>query len=130
MQWAVLAILIFASAGFFIALAETALFSLSKWQVGQLAEQHPRRGRIVSQLLQRPLDLLAMLAALGNTFANAAMLLRRPGLRSLDAHRAARLDDAGPRRVHLAGLRGLSQNHGGAAARALVLAGGLAALHL
>jgi CBS domain containing-hemolysin-like protein len=73
MQAAVLAILIFAAASFFFALAETALFSLSKWQVGQLAEQHPRRGRIVSQLLQRPLDLLAMLA-LGNTFANAAML--------------------------------------------------------
>jgi len=73
MQSAVLAILIFAAASFFFALAETALFSLSKWQVGQLAELHPRRGRIVSQLLQRPLDLLAMLA-LGNTFANAAML--------------------------------------------------------
>jgi len=73
MQAAVLAILIFAAASFFFALAETALFSLSKWQVGQLAEQHPRRGRIVSHLLQRPLDLLAMLA-LGNTFANAAML--------------------------------------------------------
>src|SRR5271170_6955534 len=73
MQPAVLAILIFAAASFFFALAETALFSLSKWQVGQLAEQHPRRGRIVAQLLQRPVDLLAMLA-LGNTFANAAML--------------------------------------------------------
>jgi putative hemolysin len=73
MQQAVAAILIFAAASFFFALAETALFSLSKWQVGQLAERHPRRGRIVAQLLQRPLDLLAMLA-LGNTFANAAML--------------------------------------------------------
>ena len=73
MEQAVLAILIFAGASFFFALAETALFSLSKWQVGQLAEQHPYRGRIVAQLLQRPRDLLAMLA-LGNTFANAAML--------------------------------------------------------
>jgi putative hemolysin len=73
MQQAIAAILLFAAASFFFALAETALFSLSKWQVGQLAEQHPRRGRIVAQLLQRPVDLLAMLA-LGNTFANAAML--------------------------------------------------------
>jgi len=73
MQQAMAAILLFAAASFFFALAETALFSLSKWQVGQLAEQHPRRGRIVAQLLQRPVDLLAMLA-LGNTFANAAML--------------------------------------------------------
>lgn len=67
------AILIFAGASFFFALAETALFSLSKWQVRQLAERHPHRGRVVAQLLQRPQDLLATLA-LGNTFANAAML--------------------------------------------------------
>jgi putative hemolysin len=67
------AILIFAGASFFFALAETALFSLSKWQVGQLAARHPHRGKIVVQLLERPQDLLATLA-LGNTFANAAML--------------------------------------------------------
>jgi CBS domain containing-hemolysin-like protein len=73
MEPAVLAILLFAGASFFFALAETALFSLSKWQVGQLAMQHPHRGKIVAQLLQRPRDLLATLA-LGNTFANAAML--------------------------------------------------------
>jgi CBS domain containing-hemolysin-like protein len=41
--------------------------------VQQLAERHPRSGKIVSQLLERPQDLLATLA-LGNTFANAAML--------------------------------------------------------
>lgn len=73
MGQAVCAILIFAGASFFFALAETALFSLSKWQVGQLAQRHPYRGKIVAQMLQRPRDLLAMLA-LGNTFANAAML--------------------------------------------------------
>jgi putative hemolysin len=73
MEPAVVAILIFAGASFFFALAETALFSLTKWQVGQLAAQHPHRGKIVAQLLERPRDLLAMLA-LGNTFANAAML--------------------------------------------------------
>ena len=70
---AVVAILIFAGASFFFALAETALFSLSKWQAQQLAEGHPRAGKIVVGMLERPQDLLATLA-LGNTFANAAML--------------------------------------------------------
>ena len=67
------AILLFAGASFFFALAETALFSLGQWQVRQLAERYPRRGKIVARLLERPQDLLATLA-LGNTFANAAML--------------------------------------------------------
>ena len=67
------AILIFAGASFFFALAETAFFSLGQWQVRQMAERHPRAGKIVAQLLERPQDLLATLA-LGNTFANAAML--------------------------------------------------------
>jgi len=73
MEQAVAAILIFAGASFFFALAETALFSLGKWQARQLAEHHPLAGKIVAQLLERPQDLLATLA-LGNTFANAAML--------------------------------------------------------
>jgi putative hemolysin len=73
MEQAVAAILIFAGASFFFALAETSLFSLSKWQLAQLAKKKPRRGKIVSRLLERPQDLLATLA-LGNTFANAAML--------------------------------------------------------
>ena len=67
------AILLFAGASFFFALAETALFSLGQWQVRQLAERHPLAGKIVARLLERPQDLLATLA-LGNTFANAAML--------------------------------------------------------
>jgi CBS domain containing-hemolysin-like protein len=70
---AIAAILVFAGASFFFALAETALFSLSKWQARQLAEQHPGAGKIVTRLLEHPQDLLATLA-LGNTFANAAML--------------------------------------------------------
>ncbi len=70
---AITAILIFAGASFFFALAETALFSLGKWRAQQLAEQHPVAGKIVAQLLERPHDLLATLA-LGNTFANAALL--------------------------------------------------------
>ena len=73
MATAVVAILVFAGASFFFALAETALFSLSKWQARQLAEHHPGAGKIVTQLLEHPQDLLATLA-LGNTFANAAML--------------------------------------------------------
>jgi putative hemolysin len=73
MEQAVAAILIFAGASFFFALAETALFSLGKWQVAQLAEKNPRAGKVVAQLLEHPQDLLATLA-LGNTFANAAML--------------------------------------------------------
>ena len=73
MELAITAILIFAGASFFFALAETALFSLGQWQVKQLAEKNPRRGKIVERLLARPQDLLATLV-LGNTFANAAML--------------------------------------------------------
>ena len=73
METAIAAIFIFAGASFFFALAETSVFSLSKWQVAQLAEKYPVRGNIVGQLLARPEDLLATLA-LGNTFANAAML--------------------------------------------------------
>jgi CBS domain containing-hemolysin-like protein len=73
MELAMTAILIFAGASFFFALAETALFSLGKWQAQQLAERHPLRGKIVARLLERPQDLLATLA-LGNTFANAAVL--------------------------------------------------------
>jgi putative hemolysin len=73
MEQAVAAILVFAGASFFFALAETALFSLGKWQVAQLAEKNPRRGKVVLALLEHPQDLLATLA-LGNTFASAAML--------------------------------------------------------
>ena len=69
----VMAVLLFAGASFFFALAETALFSLSKWQVAQLAEKKSGAGKIVSELLERPHDLQATLA-LGNTFANAAIL--------------------------------------------------------
>src|SRR4051812_33315016 len=73
MEQAMVAILAFAGASFFFAIAETAFFSLAKWQVAQLVEKKPRRGKIVAQLLEHPQDLLATLA-LGNTFANAAML--------------------------------------------------------
>jgi putative hemolysin len=66
-------VVVFAGASFFFSLAETALFSLSKWQVRQLAEREPRAGAIVARLLAEPQDLLATMV-LGNTFAGAAML--------------------------------------------------------
>ena len=66
-------VLIFAAASFFFALAETALFSLSKWQARQLAEREPLAGGTVLRLLAEPQDLLATMV-LGNTFASAAML--------------------------------------------------------
>src|SRR6266478_8502076 len=70
---AVVVVLLFAGASFFFALAETALFSLSKWQARQLAEREPQVGAIVLRLLAEPQDLLATMV-LGNTFASAAIL--------------------------------------------------------
>lgn len=70
---AVVVVLIFAGASFFFSLAETSLFSLSKWQVRQLAERPERAGKMVEALLSKPQDLLATMV-LGNTFANAALL--------------------------------------------------------
>lgn len=70
---AVVVILISAGASFFFALAETALFSLSKWQVRQLIEREPRFAPVIARLLAEPQDLLATMV-LGNTFATAAML--------------------------------------------------------
>jgi len=69
----VLVVLVFAAASFFFSLAETSLFSLSKWQVRQLPEHEPKRGSLVARLLSEPQDLLATMA-LGNTCASAAML--------------------------------------------------------
>lgn len=66
-------IVISAGASFFFALAETALFSLSKWQVRQLAERDTRLGALLTRLLAEPQDVLATMV-LGNTFASAAML--------------------------------------------------------
>ena len=69
----VVIVLVSAGASFFFALAETALFSLGKWQTRQLEEKSPARGGIVNRLLARSEDLLATMV-LGNTFANASML--------------------------------------------------------
>jgi CBS domain containing-hemolysin-like protein len=70
---AVLVVLVFAGASLFFSLAETSLFSLSKWQVRQLAEREPRSGGAVVSLLGQAQDLLATIA-LGNTCASGAML--------------------------------------------------------
>src|SRR5437899_5577122 len=70
---ALVVVLLFAGASFFFALAETSLFSLSKWQARQIAERAPRAGGIVLRLLAAPQDLLATMV-LGNTFATAAVL--------------------------------------------------------
>jgi len=71
--FALAVILISAGVSFFFALAETALFSLGKFQARQLAEQHPKGGWRVTRLLDEPQDLLATMV-LGNTFASAGML--------------------------------------------------------
>jgi putative hemolysin len=70
---AAVVVVISAGASFFFALAETALFSLGKWQVRQLAAREPRAGAVVARLLANPQDLLATMV-LGNTLASAAML--------------------------------------------------------
>lgn len=70
---ALVVVLVFAGTSFFFALAETALFSLTKWQARRLAERDTATGAIVMQLLADPQDLLGMMV-LGNTVATAAML--------------------------------------------------------
>ena len=66
-------VLVCAGASFFFSLAETALFSLSKWQVRQLAESKTRSGELAVQLLNESQDLLATMV-LGNSFANVGIL--------------------------------------------------------
>jgi CBS domain containing-hemolysin-like protein len=72
MPWLVLlGVLVFASASFFFALAESALFALGKWRARQLAEQPG--GATVVQLMEQPSELLATIV-LGNTVANSALV--------------------------------------------------------
>jgi putative hemolysin len=70
---AIVVVLVFAGASFFFALAETALFSLNKWQARQLAVRRPATGGIVVRLLGEAQDVLATMV-LGNTFAVAGIL--------------------------------------------------------
>lgn len=62
-----------AGASFFFALAETALFSLGKWQLEQLVQSNAAAAKTVQRLLSKPDDLLATIV-LGNTFATAGMV--------------------------------------------------------
>jgi len=70
---ALAALLLFSSASFFFALAETSLFSLDKWQLRQLEQRSPNLGKLIGRLLSKPQDLLATLV-LGNSFANAGIV--------------------------------------------------------
>src|SRR5438874_1132036 len=71
--WAVAGVLVFAGASFFFAVAESALFSMGKWQTRQLTERSPQAGGLVARLLAEPQDLLATIV-LGNTFTNAVIV--------------------------------------------------------
>ena len=71
LAWAGVAL--FAGASFVFALAESALFSLGKWRVKELAETAPQAGPKVAKLLQEPHSLLGTIV-LGNTFANAGFI--------------------------------------------------------
>ncbi|EEF60421.1 hemolysin family protein [Pedosphaera parvula] len=66
-------VLMFAGWSFFFALAESALFSLGKWQIRQLEEKKRVPGGLVARLLVEPQHLLATIV-LGNTVSNAAIL--------------------------------------------------------
>lgn len=71
-EWIVVAgVLVFASASFFFALAESALFALGKLRAQQIASLPG--GAAVGRLLERPAELLATIS-LGNTAANAAIV--------------------------------------------------------
>ena len=69
-----LGVLLFAGMSFFFALAESALFSLGKWQIRQLEERYPMSGGLVARLLAEPQHLLATIV-LGNSVANAAIVI-------------------------------------------------------
>src|SRR6185295_16200473 len=68
-----LGLVLFASASFFFAVAESALFALGPYQARQLVERQPREGGMVLRLLERPAELLGTIV-LGNTLANGAIV--------------------------------------------------------
>lgn len=63
----------FALASFFFALAESALFALSPWQLRRLRQEDPDCGGRVAGLLKQPQDVLATIV-LGNTLSNAGLI--------------------------------------------------------
>lgn len=70
---ALIVVLVCAAGSFFFSLAETALFTLTKWQVRQLAERGGSPGVVARLVLNESQDLLATMV-LGNTFASAGMV--------------------------------------------------------
>jgi CBS domain containing-hemolysin-like protein len=68
-----LIVLLSAGVSFLFSAAETALFSLGRWQLEHLCEASPRHGRTITLLLSKPQDLLATMV-LGNTLAFATLL--------------------------------------------------------
>ena len=73
-----------AGVSFLFSVAETALFSLGRWQLQHLCEATPRRGQQVTLLLAEPQDLLATMV-LGNISA-FAVLMAIPTWMSLNSH--------------------------------------------
>jgi putative hemolysin len=71
--WAVAGVVLCLSASAFFALAEAALFSLSRSRSGPTPGVAAGAGPLVGRLLAVPLDLLATIV-LGNTVANAALI--------------------------------------------------------
>jgi len=66
-------LLLFAGAGFFFALSETALLTLGKWRLRMIMERHPVSGVLIRKLLSEPHDMLAAIT-LGNTLAHGALI--------------------------------------------------------
>ncbi len=67
------AVLVCAGMSFFFALAEAALFTLSRWQLRELAAARPAASRRVERLRERAEEVLATIV-LGNAFANAGLV--------------------------------------------------------
>ena len=63
----------FAALSFYSSAAETAFFSLRKWQMRRLVMANPVRSKITERFMERPDDLLAMLVWY-NTIANAGIV--------------------------------------------------------
>jgi putative hemolysin len=66
-----LLVILLGLSGFFSG-SETALFSLSKYQLDNLVRKHPTNGTIVRSLLERPRRLIVTIL-LGNEFVNVAI---------------------------------------------------------